>query len=339
VRPGRKRIRERIYLCPCHNSCERGEFCGVKREYTLFLVLVIATIAASAVWFFFPEPVTYRLFLSVLAITLIYSIFSLILETVFRKKITDTKTRYTATKVISVLEIVVMAIIIARIWIQDFSTLVVFFGIIGAGLAIALQDVVRNFAGSISIILSGAYTVGDRIEIDGRYGDVMDIGIMITTLMELRSWVDGDQATGRLTIVPNGKVITAPVNNYTKDHSFIWDEIQVPVTYRSDWKRAIEIISSIAQHETAEINRLAEIEIGEIGEKYYLPKRDIQPAVYIRLTDNWILLSARYVTNARERRIMHARLSRLILEAIEKEKGIEISSSTMEVSIIQKQAE
>ena len=310
----------------------------MKREYTLFLVLLVATIAASAVWFFFPELVTYRLFLSVLAITLIYSIFSLMLDTIFRKKITDTRTRYTATKVISVLEIVLMAIIIARIWIQDFSTLVVFFGIIGAGLAIALQDVVRNFAGSISIILSGAYTVGDRIEIDGRYGDVMDIGIMNTTLMELRSWVDGDQATGRLTIVPNGKVITTPVNNYTKDHSFIWDEIQVPVTYRSDWKRAVEIISSIAQSETAEINRLAEKEIEEIGEKYYLPKRDIEPAVYIRITDNWIMLSVRYVTKARERRIMHARLSRLILEAIEKEEGIEVSSSTMEVSIIQKQA-
>ena len=310
----------------------------MKREYTLFLVLLVATIAASAVWFFFPELVTYRLFLSVLAITLIYSIFSLMLDTIFRKKITDTRTRYTATKVISVLEIVLMAIIIARIWIQDFSTLVVFFGIIGAGLAIALQDVVRNFAGSISIILSGAYTVGDRIEIDGRYGDVMDIGIMNTTLMELRSWVDGDQATGRLTIVPNGKVITTPVNNYTKDHSFIWDEIQVPVTYRSDWRRAVEIIISLAQHETAEINRLAEKEIEEIGEKYYLPKRDIEPAVYIRITDNWIMLSARYVTKARERRIMHARLSRLILEAIEKEEGIEVSSSTMEVSIIQKQA-
>ncbi|NYT17300.1 MAG: mechanosensitive ion channel [Methanomicrobiales archaeon] len=311
----------------------------MKREYTLFLVLVIAAIAASATWFFFPEPVTYHLFLSVLAVTVIYTIFSLILDTVFRKKITDTRTRYTATKVISVLEILLMAIIVARIWIEDFSTLVVFFGIIGAGLAIALQDVVKNFAGSITIILAGTYTVGDRIEIDGRYGDVMDIGIMNTTMMELRSWVDGDQATGRLTIVPNGKVITTPVSNYTKDHSFIWDEIQVPVTYRSDWRRAVEIIISIAQHETAEINRLAEKEIGEIGEKYYLPKRDIEPAVYIRITDNWIMLSVRYVTKARERRIMHARLSRLILEAIEKEKGIEVSSSTMEVSIIQKKAE
>jgi small-conductance mechanosensitive channel len=311
----------------------------VKREYTLFLVLLVATTITTAIWFFFPEQMTYRIFASVLAITVIYSIFSLLLDTVFRKKISDTKSRYTATKVISVLEILLMAVIVARIWVEDVSTLVVFFGIIGAGVAIALQDVFKNFAGSITILLSGTYSVGDRIEIDGRYGDVMDIGIMNTTMMELRSWVDGDQATGRLTIVPNGKVITSPVNNYTKDHSFIWDEIQVPVTYRSDWRRAIEIITTIARTETAEINRLANREIEEIGEKYYLPKRDIEPAVYVRITDNWIMLSVRYVTNARERRIMHARLSRLILEALEKESTIEVSSTTMEVSVIQKRVD
>ena len=311
----------------------------MKREYTLFLVLLVATMITTAIWFFFPEQMTYRIFVSVLAVTVIYSIFSLLLDTVFRKKISDTKSRYTATKVISVLEILLMAVIVARIWVEDVSTLVVFFGIIGAGVAIALQDVFKNFAGSITILLSGTYSVGDRIEIDGRYGDVMDIGIMNTTMMELRSWVDGDQATGRLTIVPNGKVITSPVNNYTKDHSFIWDEIQVPVTYRSDWRRAIEIITTIARTETAEINRLANREIEEIGEKYYLPKRDIEPAVYVRITDNWIMLSVRYVTNARERRIMHARLSRLILEALEKESTIEVSSTTMEVSVIQKRVD
>ena len=311
----------------------------MKREYTLFLVLLVATTITTAIWFFFPEQMTYRIFVSVLAVTVIYSIFSLLLDTVFRKKISDTKSRYTATKVISVLEILLMAVIVARIWVEDVSTLVVFFGIIGAGVAIALQDVFKNFAGSITILLSGTYSVGDRIEIDGRYGDVMDIGIMNTTMMELRSWVDGDQATGRLTIVPNGKVITSPVNNYTKDHSFIWDEIQVPVTYRSDWRRAIEIITTIARTETAEINRLANREIEEIGEKYYLPKRDIEPAVYVRITDNWIMLSVRYVTNARERRIMHARLSRLILEALEKESTIEVSSTTMEVSVIQKRVD
>jgi small-conductance mechanosensitive channel len=158
----------------------------MKRKYILFMVLVLAAATAAAIRFFFPEPLTYRIFLSLLAILGTYVIFSILLETAFRRKISDSRTHYTATKVISVLEILVIAIVLARIWIDDFSTLVVFFGIIGAGLAIALQDVFRNFAGSISIILAGTYSVGDRIEIDERYGDVIDIGIMNTTLMEIR---------------------------------------------------------------------------------------------------------------------------------------------------------
>jgi len=305
----------------------------MKREYTVLLVLAVSVIIASAVWLFFPEPLTYNIFRSVLAILVSYVIFSLILDRAFRSKISDSRTRYTATKVISILEILIIAVLVARIWIEDFSTLVVFFGIIGAGLAIALQDILKNFAGSITILLTGVYSVGDRIEIDGRYGDVMDIGIMNTTLMEIRSWVDGDQATGRLTIIPNSMVITKPVNNYTKDHSFMWDEIQIPVTYRSDWRRAIEIITAIAQKETDEIGRIAENEIERIGEKYFLPKKDIEPAVYVRITDNWILLSVRYVTYARERRLMHSRFNRLLLEALKQEPEIEIASETVDVTV------
>jgi small-conductance mechanosensitive channel len=119
----------------------------------------------------------------------------------------------------------------------------------------------------------------------------------------------------------------------------MWDEIQVPVTYRSDWKRTIEIMSGIARRETGEIGRIAEDEIERIGEKYFLPKRDIEPAVFFRITDNWILLTVRYVTYARERRLMHARLNHLLLEALEQEPEIEIASETVDVTVRQRDRE
>jgi small-conductance mechanosensitive channel len=224
---------------------------------------------------------------------------------------------------------------VASIWVKDPQSLVVFFGIIGAGIAIALQDVVKNFAGSIIILLTGVYTVGDRIQIEEITGDVIDIGMMQTTLLELRGWVEGDQATGRLTIIPNGKILTNPVNNFTKDHSFMWDEIEIPVTYTTDWRKAIEILNTIARLETKDITSIAEKEISQIGERYYLPMRDIEPAVYATITDNWVNLSLRYVTYVRERRIMRARLNRMILDAFSKEK-IEISSTTQTVTYVHK---
>jgi len=78
----------------------------------------------------------------------------------------------------------------------------------------------------------------------------------------------------------------------------------------------------------------ADAEIERIGENYYLPRKVVEPSAYITLTDNWITLDVRYVTDARSRRILHSRLSELILAAIEKEDKITISSSTVTVTSI-----
>jgi small-conductance mechanosensitive channel len=324
---------------------ERGEQ-SVKREYIIFTSLIVLTVIAYTAGYLlpgfvtgisFPEASLQQLFFTFLAITIIYTIF-MVLDRTFRKQITDNRTKYTATKVLSVLEIFLMLIAVAWIWVKDPQSLIVFFGIVGAGIAIALQDVFKNFAGSVLIMLTGIYSVGDRIQIEDITGDVIDIGIMQTTLLELRGWVEGDQATGRLTIIPNGKVISNAVNNFTKDHSFLWDEIEVPVTYSTDWRRAIAILASIAQQETGNVTSIAEKEISGIGERYYLPRRDIEPAVYATITDNWINLSLRYVTYVKERRIMRAKLNRMILEAFSKE-HIEISSTTQTVTVVERKQE
>lgn len=104
-------------------------------------------------------------------------------------------------KALSVLSIVFIIVFILQIWVTDTSSLLVSYGIIGAGLAFALQDVFKNFVGGILIIVSGYYRVGDRITIDDKSGDVMDIGILNTTLMEIRGWVGGDQPSGRLLMI------------------------------------------------------------------------------------------------------------------------------------------
>ncbi|MCQ1537856.1 mechanosensitive ion channel family protein [Methanocalculus taiwanensis] len=305
----------------------------MKKSYIILCVCITITIALFISDHVFPSPLLAQLFTTLLWITAIYFILSIVLDGLIRRKITDSRSRYTATKLISIIELVLILATIAMIWVSDIQALIVFFGIIGAGIAIALQDFFKNFAGSLTILLTGTYSVGDRIEIDGRYGDVMDIGIMNTTLMEIREWVAGDQPTGRLIIIPNGKIVTQSVQNFTRDHSFLWDEIQVPVTNDSDWRRAVRILTGIAEEETSEISQIAEKEIEKIGEKFFLPKKDISPAVYITQTDNWILLSVRFVTYARERRAVRSELNRLIIEAFEGEQDITIASESLNIQL------
>jgi small-conductance mechanosensitive channel len=76
--------------------------------------------------------------------------------------------------------------------------------LIAAAFTITLQDVAKNFVGGLSIFLKNIYRVGDRIEIASKKGDVIDIGLLYTTIMETNEWISGDQHTGRISLIPNG---------------------------------------------------------------------------------------------------------------------------------------
>lgn len=308
---------------------------GVKMRKSINILVLIFT---SALLWFLNKEYQYvylqKALHTFITLSIIYLIFT-IFEKLVIKSIKDSKARYSFKKAISTLYLVASIIVIISVWVENTQTLLVTYGLVAAGVAISLQDFFRNFVGGVILFTTGAYRVGDRIEISTihgpKYGDVIDIGVLYTTLMELKEWVAGDQATGRLSVIPNGYVLSSAVNNYTKDHNFIWDEITIPIKYGSKWQDAVNIILDIVKKETAEITDHAEKEISKLEEKYYLPKKVIEPAIFLRLTDNWIDFNIRYVTKARERRFLNTRLTRLILDEIEKSKKIEIASETLEV--------
>jgi len=116
------------------------------------------------------------------------------------------------------------------IWVEDLQSLVLGFGLVAAAFTLSMQDVAKNFAGGLNIFINRIYRVGDRIEIGSKKGDVIDIDIFYTTIMETNEWVSADLPTGRLSIIPNSLVLSNITNNYTKDFEFLWDEISFPIT-------------------------------------------------------------------------------------------------------------
>ena len=301
------------------------------RKLLYLIVLAAVTVLLWAVNEQRPTPYLYKGFLTAASLAMIYLLFKIVIEEILARGIKESKTKYSLRKTFSIIYIIVFLIIIARIWVENAQTLLVSYGLVAAGVAVALQDFFKNFAGGIVLFATGIYSVGDRIEINGKYGDVIDIGILYTTLMELREWIDGDQETGRLTIVPNGHVLSGHVSNYNKDNSYVWDELMLPITYASDWREAEQRIISIVQRETETLQTQAEKEISKLGDKYYLFKRSTEPAVYLTMTDNWISLHIRYIAEFKERRVLKNRVSRLILEDIEKSDTIKIASATYDI--------
>jgi len=295
--------------------------------------LALWIIFSAALWstnYFYPSLYLEKGFYTFLALSIIYLLFKLFLQDRIGKTIKDKKTKYSFSKVISVLYIIVFVVVLITIWVENPQDITVAYGLAGAGIAIALQDLFKNVAGGIVLFLTGLYRVGDRIEINGKSGDVMDIGILYTTILEIKDWVSGDQATGRLLTVPNGYVLASTVNNYTKDHNFIWDEMHIPISYSSDWKKAHDKILEIVMRETKQIVEQANFEISKLEEKYYLDKRPAEPAIYLTSTDNWISFNIRYPTEVRSRRVLRDKLTKLILDELSKQ-NIKISSTTLDI--------
>jgi small-conductance mechanosensitive channel len=217
------------------------------------------------------------------------------------------------------------------IWVEDIQTLLLSLGLVAAAFTISIQDVARNFVGGLTIYFSNLYRVGDRIEINEKKGDVIDINLFYTTIMEMREWVSSDQHTGRISSLPNAMVLSNPINNYTKDFTFLWDEVIVPISYGSDWRAAKSLIMDVLYQETNMMKDIAEEEISNMERKYYISKGLTDPEVFLKLTDNWIELTARFVTPVRQRRMTRNKVSHRILEEIEKSEGIKIASQTIDI--------
>jgi len=274
-----------------------------------------------------------RAFHTALALLIIYIVIKIIFEQVIARRIRESKTRYSMKRIASMLSILTFIAAGIAIWVDNIQALLVSYGILAAGAAVALQDVFKNFAGALVIFVTGTYHIGDRIEMNSKTGDVIDIGIFYTTLLETNEWVNGDQATGRLSIIPNSLVLSGIVNNYTRDHPYIWDEISVPMTYDSDWKEALNIIVRVIDTETREIKKKSEASVSKLSDKYYLPQKATEPTVFASLTDNWINMNIRYIAEVRQRRVVKDRLNRTLLSELERVDSIKIASESVNIHV------
>jgi len=253
------------------------------------------------------------------------------LRRVLRSRISDTahmRTVYTLGRNVILL---VAVLIVLLIWLGPSSNISVAMGILGAGVAFASQETIGSFAGYLSIVLSHIYRIGDRVCIGNVTGDVLDIGIMRTTVMEIGEWVRAEQYTGRIVTIANRAVYSDPVFNYTQHWPYIWDEITIPITYESDWRRAAEIVLSHGQEYSEEFQATAETLLTELMRRYPIEASSVAPSLYVVMTDNWVEMTMRYVVEARRRRPVMAELHRDLLEHFEKEPEISIASATFEI--------
>jgi small-conductance mechanosensitive channel len=240
--------------------------------------------------------------------------------------------RYYARKIISFLGYFGILILFASIFRDSLGGLSVAIGVASAGIAFALQEVIASVAGWIAISFGGFYETGDRVQLGGIRGDIIDIGILRTTLMELGEWVQSDLYTGRIVRIANSFVFKEPVFNYSGDFPYLWDEIKIPVKFGSDHRLARQILERVVQEVVSEEKTTEKAAAAWKGmvSKYLVENARVDPAVTMVITDNWLEFTVRYVVDYKIRRLTKDRLySRILDEFLTAERRVEIASTTV----------
>jgi small-conductance mechanosensitive channel len=194
-------------------------------------------------------------------------------------------------------------------------------GVIGAGVAVALQDVVASIAGAFSIGFSKLYAVGDRVQIGDTRGDVIDIGLLRTTLMETGNWVNRDQYNGRLVRIPNSTVLKASVFNYSQGFRFVWDEIKVVFSVTSDCQLAKEMLLRVAQGAVGEYLAQAQVSWKYISDNFRIENPPLEPTVSLVVNSGSLELSLSYVIDYTKRTAMKTQLFTKIVEEVANSAG------------------
>lgn len=278
-----------------------------------------------------------RLFKAALAIvlaTIVTGIVTRAVKRALQSRIQDNAARYRASKLTSVAGYVVVTLVVITEAAGQLSGFTVALGAASAGIAFALQEVIASFAGWLAVALGGFYGVGDRVQLGGIKGDVIDIGFLRTTIMECGSWVDGDLYNGRIVRVANSFVFKEPVFNYSGDFPFLWDEITVPIKYGSDYERARALLEEVADEVVGEYTASATAQWEKLVRAYRIEDARLKPLVTLVANDNWVQFTLRYVVDHRARRATQDALFTRILKRAEQTDG-RVAFASMTVQLVE----
>lgn len=263
-----------------------------------------------------------------IGIAFIWIIVKVVQKSLF-SKIKDNDNRYRAKKFGSFIGYFLTILLVTIVFSDKLGGLTVAFGVAGAGIAFALQEVIASFAGWLAIMFGGFYKSGDRVQLGGIKGDVMDIGVLRTTIMETGQWVDGDLYNGRIVLIANSFVFKEPVFNYSGDFPFLWDEIKIPIQYGSNYDKTKEILEKAGVEIAGDLTQQSREKWIEMQIKYRLEDAQTEPMVSLIANDNWVEFTLRYVVSYKKRRATKTALFTNILKQIETTNGeIKFASAT-----------
>jgi|ERR1700693_1072339 small-conductance mechanosensitive channel len=270
---------------------------------------------------------------AIVGIIVIYVIFS-VLERTLPRHFGRADARYRVRKFVAFFGYVCVVLFLGILFEDRLGRLSFAIGVVGAGVAVALQDVVASIAGAFSIGFSKLYTVGDRIQIGDTRGDVIDIGLLRTTLMETGNWVSKDLYNGRIVRIPNSTVLKGTVFNYSQGFQFLWDEIKLLFTTTSDCHYAREMLMRVARESIGEYLIEAQISWKVVSDNFKILQPSLEPIVTLNVNNGSLEFGLSYVVDYTKRTAKQDELFSKIVEEVANSNGrLQWSSSTATTTV------
>lgn len=278
------------------------------------------------------DPVTQKFVWSLFSVVLIYGLLFVGLR-ILNRAIKEPLWRYKSRKFFYYSGTALLILVLFAIWSENIGQFAFGLGVVGVGLALALQQAVLSLAGWLYIVTSRPFDVGDRIEVNDIAGDVIDIRVFKTVLLEIHmeGAGKGTQSTGRVVDIPNSYAFSHALFNYTRGFEYVWNDYPIQVTFESNWEKALQLVSDILHRETHGFEAPARQQIEHMGKRYMIQYGHLTPAVFLTIRNSGVELAMRYLTPARGRRQIRDRISREILKAFAKEPDIQLAYPTYRV--------
>jgi small-conductance mechanosensitive channel len=256
-----------------------------------------------------------------------------LIRKILKKRIDDLSIRYKAQKGVEIIGyILILILIVMSFSVNSIKDYTIIIGLFTAGITFTLQELILSIAGSFYIFFVRVYKPGDRIEINNIKGDVIDIDSIYTTIMEMGEWVSSDNYSGRIVKISNAFVFKGPIKNYSMDFPFVWDELNILITYGSDTTLAKKLIMENALELLSDYTEKSKAKWEEMVERYYIENATLEPTIAMNLTDNWIQLNLRYITDYKLRRNTKNTLFQQIEQAIAHTNGkVNMASTTLQL--------
>ena len=262
---------------------------------------------------------------------LIFVLLKIIAGPLLSYTLSSYRSKYQLRKAIDIITLLALIGILIATIINSTASLIVSYGIVSAGIAIALQDTLKNLVGGITLQFKDIYKVGDRIETQGVTGDVIDIDLFYTTISESKHEDISDQNTGRNITIPNYSIVTDKLINYSQNGELLWDEFQIFLTFDSNWQKFIEECKGAIFDLTKDYIKFANENGIFVSHEYYVKDQDAKITNFISITDNWLEINFRYLVDLDDRRIINHRISLAVMRILKDNKDIKLAVRTQRV--------